>query len=308
MKINRLTEIIIILLNKRSVTAKELADKFEVSTRTIYRDIEELSLSGIPVYMSKGKGGGISLLEEYSVNKTILSEKDKQSLIVALKTLEVTKYPEINSVINKMSFMLNKEELSNWIDIDFSKWGSDFNENDKFTQIKIAILNNKLIEFNYVNSFGSKSRRTIEPMKLIYKGQTWYLYGYCRLKEDVRIFRITRIKDLVVMEEDFVRRKLKEIDMNSSKDTIDNMVTLKLKLNKEVLYRMFDDFDQELLIDNRDGTYEVNIELPENEWLYGYILSFGNYVEVIEPKYIRDIILNKMKETINMYEAKAQIK
>lgn len=174
--------------------------------------------------------------------------------------------------------------------------------------IKIAILNNKLIEFNYVNSFGSKSRRTIEPMKLIYKGQTWYLYAYCRLKEDVRIFRITRIKDLVVMEEDFVRRKLKEIDMNSSKDTIDNMVTLKLKLNKEVLYRMFDDFDQELLIDNRDGTYEVNIELPENEWLYGYILSFGNYVEVIEPKYIRDIILNKMKETINMYEAKAQIK
>ncbi|GAA0070921.1 YafY family protein [Clostridium sardiniense] len=308
MKINRLTEIIIILLNKRSVTAKELADKFEVSTRTIYRDIEDLSLSGIPVYMSKGKGGGISLLEEYSVNKTILSDKDKQSLIVALKTLEVTKYPEINSVINKMSFMLNKEELSDWIDIDFSKWGSDFNENDKFTQIKIAILNNKLIEFNYVNSFGSKSRRTIEPMKLIYKGQTWYLYGYCRLKEDVRIFRITRIKDLVVMEEDFVRRKLKEIDMNSSKDTIDNIVTLKLKLNKEVLYRMFDDFDQELLIDNRDGTYEVNIELPENEWLYGYILSFGHYVEVIEPKYIRDIILNKMKETINMYEAKAQIK
>lgn len=308
MKINRLTEIIIILLNKRSVKAKELADKFEVSTRTIYRDIEELSLSGIPVYMSKGKGGGISLLEEYSVNKTILSEKDKQSLIVALKTLEVTKYPEINSVINKMSFMLNKEELSNWIDIDFSKWGSDFNENDKFTQIKIAILNNKLIEFNYVNSFGNKSRRTIEPMKLIYKGQTWYLYGYCRLKEDIRTFRITRIKDLVVMEDSFIRRNIQDIDMNASKNVIDNMVSLKLKLSKEVLYRMFDDFDQELVIDNLDGTYEVNIEFPENEWLYGYILSFGNYVEVIEPKYIRDIILNKMKETINMYEAKAQIK
>jgi len=128
MKINRLTEIIIILLNKKIVTAKELADKFEVSTRTIYRDIEELSLSGIPVYMSKGKNGGISLLEEYSINKTILSDKDKQSLIVALKTLEATKYPEIDSVTNKISFMLNREELSNWIDIDFSKWGSDFNE------------------------------------------------------------------------------------------------------------------------------------------------------------------------------------
>lgn len=304
MKINRLTEIIIILLNKKIVTAKELADKFEVSTRTIYRDIEELSLSGIPVYMSKGKNGGISLLEEYSINKTILSDKDKQSLIVALKTLEATKYPEIDSVTNKISFMLNKEELSNWIDIDFSKWGSDFNENDKFNQIKAAILNNKLIEFSYINSFGNRSIRTIEPMKLIYKVQTWYLYGFCKLKEEARTFRITRIKDLAIKKENFIRRNIKDIDTNHSKKSIENMVNLKLKLHKEVLYRIFDDFDQNLLIENQDGTYEVSIELPENEWLYGYILSFGNYVEVIEPKYIRDIVLHKMKETIKIYEAK----
>ncbi|WP_346931173.1 YafY family protein [Clostridium sp.] len=304
MKINRLTETIIILLNKKIVTAKELADKFEVSTRTIYRDIEELSLSGIPVYMSKGKNGGISLLEEYSINKTILSDKDKQSLIVALKILEATKYPEIDSVTNKISFMLNKEELSNWIDIDFSKWGSDFNENDKFNQIKMAILNNKLIEFIYINSFGNRSMRTIEPMKLIYKGQTWYLYGFCKLKEEARTFRITRIKDLVIKKENFIRRNIKDIDTNPSKKSIENMVNLKLKLHKEVLYRIFDDFDQNLLIENQDGTYEVSIELPENEWLYGYILSFGNYVEVIEPKYIRDIVLHKMKETIKIYEAK----
>ena len=304
MKINRLTETIIILLNKKIVTAKELADKFEVSTRTIYRDIEELSLSGIPVYMSKGKNGGISLLEEYSINKTILSDKDKQSLIVALKTLEATKYPEIDSVTNKISFMINREELSNWIDIDFSKWGSDFNENDKFNQIKSAILNNKLIEFSYINSFGNRSIRTIEPMKLIYKGQTWYLYGFCTLKEEARTFRITRIKDLAMKKENFIRRNIKDIDTNPSKKSIENMVNLKLKLHKEVLYRIFDDFDQNLLIENQDGTYEVSIELPENEWLYGYILSFGNYVEVIEPKYIRDIVLHKMKETIKIYEAK----
>lgn len=304
MKINRLTEIIIILLNKKIVTAKELADKFEVSTRTIYRDIEELSLSGIPVYMSKGKNGGISLLEEYSINKAILSDKDKQSLIVALKTLEVTKYPEIDSVTNKISFMLNREELSNWIDIDFSKWGSDFNENDKFNQIKAAILNNKLIEFSYINSFGNRSIRSIEPMKLIYKGQTWYLYGFCKLKEEARTFRITRIKDLAIKKENFIRRNIKDIDTNPSKKSIENMVNLKLKLHKEVLYRIFDDFDQNLLIENQDGTYEVNIELPENEWLYGYILSFGNYIEVIEPKYIRDIVLHKMKEAIKIYEAK----
>lgn len=304
MKINRLTEIIVTLLNKDIVTAKELAHKFSVSTRTIYRDIEELSLSGIPVYMTKGKNGGISLLEEYSVNKAILSAKDKQSLIVALKMLEATNYPEINSVINKIGFMLNKEELSNWIDIDFSRWGSDFNENDKFNQIKMAILNNKAIEFSYINSYGNYSTRIIEPMKLMYKGQTWYLHGFCRLKKEARIFRITRIKDLVIKNENFIRRNVKYINTIPSKQMIENMVNLKLKLRKDVLYRIFDDFDQDKVIDNKDGTYDVSIKFPENEWLYGYILSFGNSVEVIEPKYIRDIILNKMKETIKLYELK----
>lgn len=304
MKINRLTEIIITLLNKDTVTAKELADKFSVSTRTIYRDIEELSLSGIPVYMTNGKNGGISLLEEYSVNKAILSAKDKQSLIVALKMLEATNYPEINSVINKIGFMLNKEELSNWIDIDFSRWGSDFNENDKFNQIKMAILNNKAIEFSYINSYGNYSTRIIEPMKLMYKGQTWYLHGFCRFKKKARIFRITRIKDLVVKNENFIRRNIKDINTTPSKQMIENVVNLKLKFRKDVLYRIFDDFDQDKVIDNQDGTYDVSVKFPENEWLYGYILSFGNSVEVIEPKYIRDIILNKMKETIKLYELK----
>lgn len=304
MKINRLTEIIVTLLNKNTVTAKELADKFSVSTRTIYRDIEELSLSGIPVYMTKGKNGGISLLEEYSVNKTILSENDKQSLVIALKTLEATNYPEINSVINKIGFMLNKEELLNWIDIDFSRWGSDLNENDKFNQIKMAILNNKPIEFSYINSYGNYSTRIIEPMKLVYKGQTWYIYGFCRLKKEARIFRITRIKDLVVKNENFIRRNIKDINTTPSKQMIENMINLKLKFRKDVLYRVFDDFDQDRIINNQDGTYEVNIEFPENEWLYGYILSFGSSVEVIEPKYIRDIIVYKMQETIKLYKLK----
>ncbi len=150
MKINRLTEIIVILLNKKLVTAKELADRFEVSTRTIYRDIETLSMSGVPVYMTKGKGGGISLIEEYSIDKAILSKKDKESLIVALKTLQATKYPEINSVVNKIGSIFGEQNFSNWIEIDFTEWGSNFNEDDKFTKIKEAILRRNTINFNYV--------------------------------------------------------------------------------------------------------------------------------------------------------------
>ena len=235
MQINRLIEITVILLNKNIVTAKELAEKFQVSTRTIYRDIEVLSSSGIPVYMSKGKGGGISLLEGYSINKTILSDSDKQSLIVALKTLQSIKYPEVSSVIDKISFMFNKGELENWVEIDFSRWGSNFNEGDKFTYIKNAILNNKLIKFSYVNSIASESKRIIEPMKLIYKGQAWYLYGYCRLKEDLRMFRISRIKDLELLNEGFIRREIDKIEVNNAQQENINLIKLKLLFNKEAL-------------------------------------------------------------------------
>ena len=303
MQINRLIEITVILLNKNIVTAKELAEKFQVSTRTIYRDIEVLSSSGIPVYMSKGKGGGISLLEGYSINKTILSDSDKQSLIVALKTLQSIKYPEVSSVIDKISFMFNKGELENWVEIDFSRWGSNFNEGDKFTYIKNAILNNKLIKFSYVNSIASESKRIIEPMKLIYKGQAWYLYGYCRLKEDLRMFKISRIKDLELLNEGFIRREIDKIEVNNAQQENINLIKLKLLFNKEALYRILDEFDSKDVVDKGNYTYEVSMELPESEWIYGYILSFGCNVEVLEPAYIRDVIASRLEKMIKIYSS-----
>lgn len=301
MKINRLTEIILILLNKKNITAKELADKFQVSIRTIYRDIETLSSSGVPVYMNKGKGGGIFLLEDFSINKAILSENDKHSLTLALKALSSIQYPEVNSIINKVGFIKNKNNEEEWIDIDLSRWGSKLKKDDKFTKVKDAILNNQLIEFTYVNSLANKSIRKVEPNKLIYKGQSWYLYGYCRLKKDFRLFKISRIKDLILKEEVFEKRSIDSIESNMMEQNVENIVKLKLKVKREALYRLFDDFDEESIIDNNDGTYEVNIEFPENDWLYGYILSFGPYVEVLEPAHIRNIVLQRMKETIKIY-------
>lgn len=309
MKINRLTEIILILLNKEKITAKELSDKFQVSTRTIYRDIETLSLSGVPVYMSKGKNGGISLLEDFSINKTLLSDNDKESITLALKALSTIEYPDINSVIDKVGFINATHHHENWVDIDLSRWGSKTYEDDKFDKIKYAILNDKLVEFSYVNSLSNISKRIIEPIKLIYKGQSWYLYGYCRLKKDFRLFRISRIKDFKVNKESFTKWNLKKQEMNYLKEQVRNKdenkafntVKVKLEVKKEALYRVFDEFDKESIIENEDGNYQVTMEYPENEWLYGYILSFGSYAKVIEPLHIKNIIIEKMKKALEMY-------
>lgn len=159
MKINRLLEISTILLNRKSTTAKLLAERFDVSTRTIYRDIDDLSSAGVPVYMTKGKGGGIFLLEDYYISGTTLNDTDYESLKIALETLQATKYPNVESVIDKLgSTFKNRAESTSWINIDFTPWGSDINENNKFNDIKNSILNKKVIDFDYISCYGNRPK------------------------------------------------------------------------------------------------------------------------------------------------------
>ncbi len=139
-------------------------------------------------------------------------------------------------------------------------------------------------------------------MKLLYKGHAWYLYGYCRLKSDFRVFRISRIKNLIINSEVFSRRKKDKIQSLEYRDTPTKNVTLKLRFKPDALYRIYDDFDEKVIVRNKDNTYDVTVTFPEDEWVYGYILSFGNYVEVLEPQHIKDIIITRMKEALKIYE------
>lgn len=302
MKINRLLEITIRLLNKGTVTAKELADRFEVSTRTIYRDIDVLSSAGVPVYTNKGNGGGISLLENYSLNKTFISEQESESLLLALRTLQATKYPEIDTVLEKIGAVFKNADLADWVYIDFSPWGSRPNEYNKFNDIKKAILDRRTISFDYVNAEGNRISRRIEPMKLIFKGQAWYLWGYCKIREDFRTFRISRMKNVIVTGEAFERRKPEEHGKQGSDENHRKPVHLKLKFYPQALHRLYDDFDDELIIRNADGTCTVEVTFPEDEWVYGYLMSFGCHVEVVEPEHIRQIVTDRMRKALEFYE------
>lgn len=302
MKIDRLLEIIIILLNKGTITAKELADRFGVSTRTIYRDVDVLSAAGVPVYTNKGSGGGICLLENYALSKTLISKHESESLLFALKTLQATQYPEIDKILDKIGAIFKSVDSTDWVYIDFSPWGSNPNEYNKFIDVKKAILECKVILFDYVNSEGKKSTRSIEPMKLVFKGQAWYLWGYCRVRKDFRTFRISRIKNLIITDDLFERKKFEDISNSETKEGLKELVTLKLKFYPEVLYRIYDDFSYETIIKNDDGTYNVTITFPEDEWVYGYIMSFGCYVEVLEPEHICEIIKERAKKVIKFYD------
>ncbi len=300
MKINRLLEITILLINKGTVTAKELAEKFEVSTRTIYRDVDVLSCAGVPVFTSKGNGGGISLLENYSLNKALISENEIESLMLALKTLQATKYPEIDTILDKIGAIFKNADSQDWVYIDFSPWGSRPNEYNKFANIKKAILQRRSISFDYVNADGARSQREIEPMRLIFKGLAWYLWGYCKARADFRTFRISRMKNVRISNEVFERKKLDEKKPQADEKP-EKLVSLKLKFYPQALYRLYDDFDDELIIRNDDGTCNISITFPEDEWVYGYLLSYGCYVEVLEPPHIKEIIAGRMKKALDFY-------
>lgn len=302
MKINRLLEITILLINRGTITARELAERFQVSTRTIYRDIDVLSGTGVPVYTNKGSRGGICLMENYALNKAIINEYESDSLILALKTLQATKYPHLDGILEKMGAIFKNAAHNDWVHIEFSPWGSGPNEDDKFLNIKIAILNRKIITFDYVNAQGGKSFRSVEPVQLIFKGQAWYLWGFCSKRENFRTFRISRIKNLTVTEKSFEKRSTECIGNHNTSSENTPPTIFKLRFQPQILHRVYDDFDEEMILRNPDGTCDITLSMPEDEWVYGYILSFGNHVEVLEPGNMRKIIYDRLKKAMLRYE------
>lgn len=194
MQISRLFEIVYILLGKKSVTAKELAEHFGVSARTIYRDVETLSGAGIPVYMSKGKGGGISLLDSFVLSKSMLSESEQTEILTALSALRSVNYAESQNALSKLSGIFGKAS-QNWIKVNFSQWhGFD----KKFETIKEAIFSKKVISFDYHGRWKEKTSKLVEPLQLRFNVNAWYLYAFCTKRQDMRTFKISRMETVKI--------------------------------------------------------------------------------------------------------------
>ncbi len=296
MQINRLFEMVYILLNKKNVTAKELAEHFEVSIRTVYRDIETLTFAGIPVYSSRGKNGGIRLLESYVLNKTLISQDEQNEILYALQSLKAASYPEVEEILEKMSLIFNKSS-DNWIEIDFSRYGAE--DSTLFENIKKAILNKKTVNFTYHNTKGEKSRRTADPLKIWFKEKAWYLFAYCHEKKSIRQFKINRIKGLTLTEEHF-DKSMEDFEINDEKEAVKRVKVI-AEIDKSQAYRVYDEFSEENINKMKDGNFEVIMENPENEWVYGYLLSFGEYLKVKEPERIKKILSDKIEKMRENY-------
>lgn len=296
MQINRLFEMIYLLLNKEIITAKALSQHFEVSVRTIYRDVEHLSSAGIPIYMTKGKGGGISLLPDFVLNKTVLTEGEKSDILSALHAVEAVSLEQTNTAVQKLSSLFGNTNVD-WVEVDFSDWTNADEESCLFSALKNAIIKKNKVTFDYHASDGNTDRK-VEPLKLCFKGQSWYLYAFCEMRQDYRFFKLKRIKNLNLLAETFERITPSKI-FGEKKVFQDNFVNITLKLSHKMAYRVYDEFMEYEVLPSDD--FIVKFAMPRGDWVYQYLATFGEYCEILEPKDVRREIKSKLEKTLKQY-------
>lgn len=309
MQINRLFEIVYLLLgqtNHKKIRARELAERFEVSERTIYRDIDALSEAGIPVYTQKGRDGGIALLDGFVLDRSVLSEAERKSILFSLRSLQVTRLPEVDEALSKLGALFSSAN-DDWIAIDFSPWGCDPNAQDRLNVIKAAILKSRTLEFDYVSAENVRTKRCVQPIRLLFKAHTWYLLAWDEIREDLRTFRLSRLHGVHMSDRLFDRRIPLEAERLQNHDNEecwnDGTVTILLKLHfrEAAFVRLCDDFNEHLIQNNGDNTYTVIVSMPKNEWMFGYLLSFGESLEVLSPACVREELGRRLKEMLKFY-------
>jgi predicted DNA-binding transcriptional regulator YafY len=301
MKLERLIGILMILLHERQITAKSLANRFSVSVRTVQRDIDILSVAGIPVTALKGPAGGYGLLEEYTIDKAYL-KKDELKLLADLlggleRLLRQVGFTGIREKVNAVSGKepyLNSEKLR----FDFIPWLPQQALQEKLIQIFDAINNHMLAEMDYRDQKGNVTHRRIEPYQLVMKDYAWYVYGYCPERNGFRYFKVVRIDSLKVTKVFFKSRPvLVEEPFAGLKD---KLIDLKLKFSLSAIGRIEDYFPQNDIQYLGDHIL-VQTQYPDDFWLYQTLLSFGKELEVIEPEHIRKRLQEEAQDMLRIY-------
>ncbi len=300
MKNARLFEILYLLIEKREITAGELARRLEVSERTIYRDVDALSAAGIPVFTQKGQGGGIRLMDQFVLDKALLSREQQDEILFALQAILATGGAEEGETLSRLSALFRKEG-GDWLEVDFTDWGSGAAERETFTLVKRAILARRPLSFTYYSSAGEKSRRAVEPARLVFKSGCWYLSAYCRIRQDWRIFRLARMEDPTLEEESCPPRHPPErLEVPSPGG--EQGTELRLRFQPSAAWRVQDYFHPKQITRESDSHLLVNCNFPEDQWLLSFLLSFGSQLEVLSPGYWRDILVREGKKFLEVYE------
>jgi predicted DNA-binding transcriptional regulator YafY len=309
MRIDRLLAIIILLLNREKIKAAELAGRFEVSVRTIYRDIDAINLAGIPIISYPGNNGGFGIMENYKLERQVLSLNDMLSILNTLKSVHSTLADNsLDEAIDKFTCLVPREglarlrEYSEQFVIDIMPFGYQKRQREFLKNIYGAIQDQNLLRFVYRNMKGECLTRTTEPMTLLFKGYAWYLFAFCRTREDYRLFRLSRMSNVEILPHTFTRRKASYKDYSDFDADKNGYMPLVLKFRARARVRVEDNFSGENILEQPDGSLIVRVSWPLDEWVISQLLSFGEDLEVIEPASVRRMLFNQAKNIQKLYE------
>ena len=309
MKVDRLVSIIMILLDKERIGAQELADMFEVSPRTIYRDIDTINMAGIPIRSTSGVGGGFEIMQKYKIDKKAFSTSDLSAILMGLSGLSnVIRGDELVNALAKVKNFIPADRAkdielkANQIYIDLSPWMGNRNIQPYLEIIKTTLQESKLLSFEYADRYGNKTSRTAEPYQLVLKSNHWYLQGYCHKRNDYRLFKLSRMSSLQMQEETFTPRDYQKPTLDFA-DILESMQTeIKIRIHRSVMDRVLDFCSYEHFWPDGDEHYIVRFPFIENDYYYNILFGFGDKCECLEPLHIRTEMKRRIHDIAALYE------
>lgn len=300
-KIERLISIVMILLQKEIVSASELSRLFNVSKRTIQRDMESLGYVNIPIYAEYGPGGGYGLMNEYKFDKRLLNSQDLENILVSLDGYDqLITNPEIQMTIQKIKAMTNGHLSAN-LDLSFYDWSGRSEIKEDLSFIKEAIEKCWLIKFDYIDQLGKRTVRVVEPYRLHLNEMYWYLSAYCIERSDYRTFKLTRMNEMKKVGLFKPRTENEGQTTFMQRDSL-KKVPVELIIDAVIRDQFIERYGKNSVMEISADSYLVEIDLPENHFAYQFLAGFGNKLKILKPQTFVEKYLHFLEETIVLYK------
>lgn len=301
MQISRLFRMLYLLLERERITAPELARELEVSVRTVYRDAQALCEAGVPLYSEQGRSGGFSILPTYKLNKSMLSESEQQSILASLAAAAESG-AEDRELLSKLRAFFGRSAYD-WVQIDFSDWSG--HQDQDIAVFRKAILENRILAFDYYGESGAITHRCVCPLKLWFKGQSWYLRAYCLSRSALRTFKLSRLKRPQIVPGTFPEDAYaaRAQDTPSSDWPEPEYIHLVLRIDSCMAFRVFDDFSEESIARESDDSFMIDTHFPPGAWIKSILLGYGAHAEVIQPAKLREELLCEAQKIAAIYES-----
>lgn len=302
-KVERLISIIMILLKKEIVSTKEFSQLFNVSKRTILRDMETLSLSNIPIYSVNGAKGGYGIMDEYKVDKRLLSSSDLQNILTALGGLEqILLTEEVERTIKKIEAMVSPLSLNRSIQLSFYDWEGRSEILETLKTCQESILKKRLVSFDYIDKDGAVTNRMVEPYALHFSESSWYLKGFCLDRQGYRTFKLSRI-DHITMDERAFHPRGDWSEQGREATYLPQFVTIKAQISPSIKDQILERYGRRSMEAHSSGCLLATLYVPQDRRGFQFLASFGIHLKVIEPKAYVEDFRNYLYQMLENYSA-----